>query len=54
LRQSSQERVGGRWSAADATVVPGLAVAGLAWWLRIPQLACVAVAIAVTILVRLP
>ena len=45
--------LGERWSSADATMVPGLAAAGITWWLRMPQLACVAVAVAVTILVRL-
>jgi len=45
--------LGERWQNADVTVVPGLVAAGVAWWLRVPQLGCVAIAVVVTIAVRL-
>jgi hypothetical protein len=44
--------LGERWAAADVTVVPGLLAAAGAWWFRVPQLGCVAVAVAVSIAVR--
>ena len=45
--------LGERWGAADATMLPGLAAASVAWWFRVPQLGCVVIAVVVTILVRL-
>ena len=45
--------LGERWGAADATMLPGLAAASVAWWVRVPQLGCVVIAVVVTILVRL-
>ena len=45
--------LGERWGAADATMLPGLAAAYVAWWVRVPQLGCVVIAVVVTILVRL-
>jgi uncharacterized membrane protein len=45
--------LGERWAAADASMLPGLAAAATAWWFRMPQLGCVAIAVVITILVRL-
>jgi uncharacterized membrane protein len=45
--------LGERWGAADATMLPGLAAASVAWWFRVAQLGCVVIAVVVTILVRL-
>lgn len=44
--------LGERWAAADVGMVPGLVAAATAWWFRMPQLGCVAIAVVVTILVR--
>jgi uncharacterized membrane protein len=45
--------LGQRWALFDWTALPGLLAAALAWRLRAPQLACIAVGVAVTVLVRL-
>lgn len=47
------ELLGESWRAADATVLPGLAAATVGWLARLPQLACVTLAVVVTVLVRL-
>jgi uncharacterized membrane protein len=44
--------LGERWAAADWTALPGLLTASVAWYFRLPQLACVAIAVVVTIVVR--
>lgn len=44
--------LGEKWAAADWTGIPGLLTASVAWYFRLPQLACVAIAVLVTIAVR--
>lgn len=45
--------LGHRWEGVDWTVAPGLALALLLRWRKMPDVACVAAAVAVTIAVRL-
>jgi uncharacterized membrane protein len=47
------ELLGERWALFDWTVLPGLMVAALSWRLHAPHLVCIALAVAVTALVRL-
>jgi hypothetical protein len=47
------ELLGERWALFDWTVLPGLLAAAACWRLHAPQLVCIAVAVAVTVLVRL-
>ncbi len=44
--------LGERWAGADWTGLPGLFTAAVAWYFRMPQLVCVAIAVIVTIAVR--
>ena len=44
---------GPHWRTFDPTLLPGLAAAGVAYLVRVPDLACIALAVAVTIGVRL-
>ncbi len=41
------------WRDFDWTALPGLAAATLGWRLRLPDLACIAVGVTVTVVVRL-
>jgi hypothetical protein len=47
------ELAGPRWSQLDWTLLPGLAAAGLAHRLGVPDLVCVAGAVAITAALRL-
>jgi uncharacterized membrane protein len=41
------------WTDFDWTVLPGLVAAAIGWRFKLPDLACIAVAVVVTIAVRL-
>jgi uncharacterized membrane protein len=46
------ELLGQRWELFDWTTLPGLLGAAIAWRLRAPQLACIAVGVVVTVATR--
>jgi len=41
------------WRGFDWTVLPGLAAATIAWRFKLPDLACIAIGVVVTVLVRI-
>jgi hypothetical protein len=47
------ELLGQRWALFDWTVLPGLFAAAMCWRLHAPHLVSIAVAVAVTVVVRL-
>jgi hypothetical protein len=46
------ELLGRQWALFDWTTLPGLLTAAVAWRLRAPQLACIGLGVAVTVLTR--
>lgn len=47
------ELLGPRWREVDWTVLPGLGLAGVLWFLKLPDVICIVVAVAATVAVRL-
>jgi len=46
------ELLGAHWEHLDWTMLPALPIAAALRWWKVPELACIAVAIAVTVLLR--